>query len=583
MTGEEPLLPVALDTSLVTFTIRVNGDQLPTDVPVESIIVHNEANRITLAQLRIPDGDPASTEWTVSSDTWFVPGNEIEILAGYHSVDELIFSGIVIKHSLRLRHQRTELLVECRHKAVLMTLAPNSSQFDEMKDAEIASALLDVYQLTGDIADTPVTHAGMVQYDCTDWDFLITRLDAIGFVAIANEGKIDVIKPEVAAEGLATLRFGTNLVEFDAEIDGSKQYGSVKAQAWDAAGQALLEAESAEPEWIAPGNIDPVETGSAAGAASYTLRQPGHLTEEEVQSWADARLLRSRMAFMCGRARVEGFAQALPGITVVLEGLGDRFNGLAWVSGVRHELSGGNWYTDLQLGLTPRLHANTFPQQTPNAGALLPGISGLHTAVVTALEADPDGESRIRVKIPSISMEGDGVWARIASPDAGSDRGAFFLPEVEDEVVVGFLNDDPRLPVVLGCLYSSAKAPPLEASDDNHEKGYFSREKMRILFNDDKKTLTFDTPNGNEIVLDEKNGKVSIKDKKGNRIELSSSGIKIESEGDLELKAKGDVKIESTKGLELKAGTQFKAEGSAGTEIKSSATTVVKGSMVQIN
>lgn len=582
MSNEEPLLPIALDTSLVTFTVKVNGDQLPTDIPIESIIIHNEANRITMAQLRIADGDAASTEWIVSNDTFFVPGNEIEILAGYHSEDELIFSGIVTKHSLRVRHQRTELLVECRHKAIAMTIAPNSSQFAEMSDAEIASTLLDVYELTGNIADTPVTHAEMVQYDCTDWDFLITRLDAIGFVAIANEGKIDIVKPEVTAEGLATLRFGTNLVEFDAEIDGCKQYGSVKAQAWDPSGQVLLEAESAEPEWTAPGNIDPAEVGATTGAGSYTLRQPGRLTEEEVQSWADARLLRSRMAFMCGRAKVEGFATALPGITVALEGLGDRFNGFAWVSGVRHELSGGNWYTDLQLGLTPKLHANTFPQQTPSAGALLPGISGLHTAVVAALESDPDGEARIRVKIPSVSLDGDGVWARVATLDAGNERGTFFLPEVDDEVVVGFLNDDPRLPVVLGCLFSSAKVPPLEAADANPEKGYFSREKMRILFNDEKKTITIDTP-GNVLLLDEDNGKISIKDKNGNKIEMTSSGITIESAGDLKLKASGDVKIESTKNLELKGGMQFKAEGTAGLELNSSAITVVKGSMVQIN
>ncbi len=58
-----------------------------------------------------------------------------------------------------------------------------------------------------------------------------------------------------------TLRYGTNLIEFDAEIDANNQYGSVKAQAWDPAGQALLEAESNDPGWTTPGDLDPAEFG----------------------------------------------------------------------------------------------------------------------------------------------------------------------------------------------------------------------------------------------------------------------------------------------------------------------------------
>ncbi|WP_423737460.1 type VI secretion system tip protein VgrG [Chitinophaga caseinilytica] len=577
--SDETLLPIEQETSLVTFTVTVNGELVTGDIPILSITVWNGANRIAGATLVVSDGDAALADWPVSAGELFLPGNEIEITAGYHGLEEIIFTGLVASHSLRLRQHSSELQVECRHKSSLLAIGRKSALFKDQKDSEIAATILDAQELTGQIEDTPVTHAEMVQYNATDWDFLITRLDALGFVAVANLDKIDIIKPAVEAEGVATLRFGTNLLEFDGEIDGYLQYGSVKAQSWDPAQQALLEAESTEPEWTTPGDL----AAADMGLPLVTLRQPAGLKEEEVQQWADAAALRSRMAFLCGRAQVQGFSSAMPGITVALEGMGSRMNGMAWVSGVRHEIAAGNWTVELQLGMQPERHADKFPVQAKPAGALLPGINGLHTAIVKALEGDPDGEGRILLQIPSVDTGDDGVWARVCTLDAGSDRGTCFLPELEDEVLVGFLDDDPRFPVVLGGLHSSAKAAPLEPKDDNHEKGLFTRSGMRILFNDDKKTLVIDTPGGHLVSLDEDAGEVTIKDKNDNKIVLSQDGITIESAKDLVMKASGSIKLESSTGFEAKAGTQFKAEGSAGMEISSSANTVIKGTMVQIN
>jgi len=581
--ADEGLLPVSGDTSLISFTITINGEPLPAGIAVFSIEVHNQANRIAVAYINVNDGDAGLADWPVSNEALFIPGSEIAIKAGYHGEEELIFKGIVIAHSLCVRQQKTELQIECRDKAVLMTIDRKSNIFNDVKDSDIATALLDTYTLTGNIEETPVTHAEMVQFDCSDWDFMISRVESMGFAAIAKDGKIDVIKPLIEETALATLRFGTNLIEFDAAIDGTGQYGSVKAQAWDPSAQGLIEVNANEPEWTTAGNLDAAEVSSLAGTEEFVLRQAGKITEEEAQNWADARLLRSRMAFIRGRARVEGFSAAVPGITVAFEGLGNRINGMGWVSGVRHEINHGNWLTDIQFGLTPKLHIESFSDTLKCSGELLPGIHGLHTAIVTTLEADPESEARIRVRIPSISAEGDGIWARVATLDAGSDRGSFFLPEIDDEVVVGFLENDPRQPVILGGLHSSAKAPPFEATDDNHEKGYVSRSGIGLLFNDDKINLTINTPAGNEIILDDDKGEIGLSDQHGNKIVLSSAGISIESASDIIMKAAGSVKIESKTNLDLKAGTQLKAEGSAGLEVKSSATTVVKGSIVQIN
>jgi uncharacterized protein involved in type VI secretion and phage assembly len=181
-----------------------------------------------------------------------------------------------------------------------------------------------------------------------------------------------------------------------------------------------------------------------------------------------------------------------------------------------------------------------------------------------------------------LNPDEQGVWARIANMDAGDNRGSFFLPEIGDEVLVGFINDDPRDPIVLGMLHSSAKPAPLTASDDNHEKGWVTRSEMKVIFDDDKKSIKIETPAGNKIILDEDEGAITLEDQNANKVIMNSDGITIESPGKIEIKASQDLSMEGMN-IDGKANMQFKAEGSAGAELSSSGSTTIKGSMVQIN
>ena len=142
---------------------------------------------------------------------------------------------------------------------------------------------------------------------------------------------------------------------------------------------------------------------------------------------------------MRGRAKFQGFAGVLPGNIMELTGIGERFEGKVYVSGVRHTVANGNWETDVQFGLSTELFAETYNLRPLPAAGLLPAVSGLQIGVVTVLENDPDGEDRIKVRLPLINESEEGIWARIATLDAGTERGTFFRPEIDDEVVVGFL------------------------------------------------------------------------------------------------------------------------------------------------
>jgi uncharacterized protein involved in type VI secretion and phage assembly len=262
--------------------------------------------------------------------------------------------------------------------------------------------------------------------------------------------------------------------------------------------------------------------------------------------------------------------------------VGDRFNGKVFVSGVRHQIVNGGWTTDAQFGIDPEWFSEKNEINDLPAAGLLAAVHGLQVGIVTQIERDPEGEYRVLVNLPVIDDEEQGVWARIATLDAGDNRGSFFRPETGDEVIVGFVNDDPRDPVILGMMNSSAKPAPMEASDANNEKGFVTRSGMKLVFNDDKKSVVIETPGGKKVMVDEEAGVVSLKDEHSNSVTLSSSGIRLSSGGDINIKASGDVKIKGNN-VEVEAGIQLTAKGTTGAEFSATGITVVKGALVQIN
>jgi uncharacterized protein involved in type VI secretion and phage assembly len=267
---------------------------------------------------------------------------------------------------------------------------------------------------------------------------------------------------------------------------------------------------------------------------------------------------------------------------IQINGIGERFEGKLFVTGVQHSINKGTWETVLQFGLNPEWFAQTNGIQQPLAGALLPAIQGLQIGVVTKLEGDPDGEDRIMVRLPTINTEDEGIWSRVSTLDAGENRGTFFRPEIDDEVIVGFINNDPRHAVILGMLNSSKKPAPLQAKDDNHEKGYVSRGELKVLFNDDKKTISIETPAGNKVLISEEDKAIKMEDQNGNKFTMDKDGIKLESVKDIVLKAEADVKTDGVN-IKIKGSAEAKLEGSSSAEVSSGGSTTVKGSTVKIN
>jgi Rhs element Vgr protein len=584
------VLPISESAGVVTFSLLIDGNNAPDTLEFMSVVTNKEANKIPYARIILRDGDVALEDFEVSNQNLFVPGNNIEIQMGYDSDNATVFKGIIIKHSIKIRETQGSFLeVECRDETVKTTIGRKNKYFEDTKDSDAIKSVLGNYGLSADITATSLVHKELIQYYCTDWDFVLSRAEANSMLVLVNDGKVKVAKPEIESPKFS-VNYGSTLYEYEAEMDARYQYSSVKSSSWDYKNQAILEKNGNTPPQNSIGNLTESSLSDVIGLSDFELRHSGKLIDEELQAWADAQRVKSSLAKVVGRAKIQGIADIAPGDTVEFQGVGDRFNGNGFITGVRHEMVEGSWYTHIQFGKTPEWFYKENHTMDKPASGLLPGINGLQIGIVKKLEGDPDGEDRIQVMIPIIDTAEKGIWTRIASLDAGKERGFVFRPEIGDEVIVGFINDDPRDAIVLGMLHSSKLNAPVPPADDNHEKGLVSRSKMRQWLDDDKIIMTFDTPAGNKIEINEDTTSITVEDQNGNKIVLNDSGIEINSASDIKMEATGKIEIKAGQdckieglNIEAKANAEFKADGAAGAKLTTSAIAEVKGSLVKIN
>jgi uncharacterized protein involved in type VI secretion and phage assembly len=180
-------------------------------------------------------------------------------------------------------------------------------------------------------------------------------------------------------------------------------------------------------------------------------------------------------------------------------------------------------------------------------------LYGMYPALVTSVK-DPDGQGRVEVKLPWVDADdGDSAraWARLATVMAGGDRGTWFIPEVDDEVLISFIAGDPRWPVVVGALWNGSDAPPeqMDAGGQNNLRSITSRSGHKLTFDDTQgaEAVTLKTQGGHVVKLD---------DASGGKIEVTHSGgakIEIDAAGTVKVTAVSEVKIDAPAGMKVTA------------------------------
>lgn len=539
-------------SGVVTATILSEGSTIHPEYCVMSIDVIKEVNKIPSAQIIILDGDAAKQEFAISNSNFFKPGKTIEIKLRYEgnvAEEATVFKGIVVKHSVQSDRYSSLLTIDLKDAAIKLSTERKSVVFRDMKDNEIINKIVKNAGLQVTSIATKAKYKEMVQYYCTDWDFVLSRADINGNWVIVDDGKITVKEPDLSGSAKHKFEYGRNeIYELEMEADIRHQYGEVKSHAWDIKNQKVLESTGKKFN-LKQGNLKGDSSLSkAVGGDKINLTSITQIEQQEIQAWADAKLLKSSLSMLKGRFKVPGFAKIKPGDVIEVAGISDRFNGSTLVTGIRHQVDVEGWQTDVQFGLS----ADFFYQQNDDiidtsAAGLIPAINGLQMGIIDKYEADPDKQFRVKVKIPSIETDGI-VWARLASVEAGNKRGIFFRPEPGDEVIVGFINDDPRQAIVLGAVYSQKNALPagLEVTEKNNKKGIVTKESLQITFDDENKLIEISTKKGNKIELSEKGKGINLTDENGNTITMDDKGIQIKSSKDIKIEGK-NIEIKGSK------------------------------------
>ncbi len=593
--------PILNGNNLVTFTITSEGDAIPDTYGITSITISQEIDKIAQAQITVRDGNPSTQMFEIADATTFQTGNAIDIALGYATDTTTVFSGVVTKQSIKVDDSGTTFQVTCKDALVEATKTRSQLVLTDSLDSDAISQIAENLGVENDITATTVNKEKIIQYNATDWDFIVSRAQRNGMAVVTDNGTLVVSAITNSDTPVLELTYGVDIIEMDLELDAVDQASSFSINAWTPSEQDAVTSEATEPTVNDQGDAEESDLEAVTDAEDiFSTSVP--LTEDEAQQLSDAILLRLRMSKYRGSIKFPGSADAKPNTLITLTGLGELFDGDAYISSVNQNFSGGNWFTEIQIGLLPEMHSQKVKNapSEPDTKDSLIDVKGVQVGIVKDTYDEDGGAYRVQVEIPMLNDTTEFVWARLASFYASNSFGAFFYPEVNDEVILGFVDGNPGYPVILGSLYSSALPPAdtaIPADSNNNIKALVTRSQLQMQFDDENIIMSLLTPNGNTIVISDQDEGITITDQNSNQIQLNGDGITVESASAMTIKAANDLTIQgdsvtitatnavSINGEDISASASSSAtiNGDSGCTISSSGATDISGSSVNLN
>jgi len=397
------------------------------------------------------------------------------------------------------------------------------------------------------------------------------------------------------------LRFGENLIDFQARLTTAEQVSEVAARGWDPASKkAIVGKKSAlSPDIVKVNNKDGKATAKAAfGESEECVIDYAVRTVDEANLQAQSVLDTRGHAFFAAEGTCRGNPNIRAGTKVEIRGIGTRFSGTYRVSRSVHRYDISGYNTRFEISGN---HANTLGQLLAGNGGSQRASSGRGVVVgqVTDLN-DPDGLARIKVKYPTLWASGsecESNWARLVTPMAGAERGIEFIPEIHDEVLVAFENNDVNHPYILGSLWDARDKPPLPTTEavkggTVNKRIIKSRSGHTIILDDSKgeeEISIIDKTEDNSIVIKSSDNSISINSKADITIEgkanltLKGKTVSIEATqgGDMSLKG-NKVNLEAMTKATLKGSTGLDVDGGPSLNIKSVGKTTVEGTQTSL-
>lgn len=564
------------DRDRPAFEVVVGGAALAPLVAADvvELDVSEEVGRHGRLTLLVQNWNADTRTVRYSDDGPFTPGADIAVSLGYHAELTPVFDGVIASITAHFpRGGRPVMRVEGRSRSILLDHPPRSRQLDDVTDADLAAAVAADYSLTTDAADG-VRRPFVVSDRISDWELLKRRAAELGWVCYVRGGTL-VLRPPAPVEQPVELDYTRTIVELHLTQDLTHAINAAVGVAWDL---DTVEATESEQGASAAGLDTGDRPAHDVAVGDWPLRDarlasPAVGAADEADARAIAAQRTAALAHVSGTGVVHGDPALRCDGWVSILGIGDRLSGPHYVTAARHRLSADGYRTEFQVGAPAPL----LPPSRETTG-------GLALGVVEALD-DPESLNRVRVRLPWRGADGDGVWARLANADAGDGYGTVLVPDVGQEVLVGFVDGDPAVPVVLGSLHNGAQQPPEVADPDKNAVRAIVTPDGHTLRMEDAVAVTLSSGKENSLVLDDEAGEIVLRHKdSGNAIRLSADGIELTAaQGDITLKSSaGTISLDSLK-IEGKASGPSKLESSATFDLKASGSLGLKGGLVTIN
>ncbi len=430
--------------------------------------------------------------------------------------------------------------------------------FLNQRDSDIVKKIAkEVGIKLGNIDLSGEVHKYVFQENQTNMEFLRERAARIGFELFITDGKINFCKPK--AQGALPLKWLVDINKFSTRVTSAEQVSSVEVRAWDYTKKQLITQTAKKENQI-------TQTGNKLGTSTSTAfsnlkSQEMIVVDKPVASAKQAKTMAQALCdelggeFVYADAKAEGNPEIRPGRVVTLEGMGDRYSGKYYVTETRHLFSQRVYKTDFSVrGLRS---GDLFTTLSPEK-RLQPSET-LLVGIVTDNQ-DPEALGRVKVKFPTLTEKDTSDWARVVALGAGKNRGFDCLPEIDDEVLVGFEHGDIHRPYVIGGVWNGKDAPPEKVRDSVTKRGvrlrtFTTRVGHTLQFIDEDKLtsktgIRLETKYGHRIYLNDSQKRILIKTRGGHTIEMDdiTRSISVQSKGNLSLDAVGNIDI-SAKGV----------------------------------
>lgn len=482
---------------------RLDGAQISLDGRDVGVDLYGRLRLVRVEEsVQLPDrfelrfDDP---HFSVFDQDLFRVGGRVEIALRAEGDPVVVTTGEVTALSVEQgatgRHELVVTGLDLTHR---LLRGPRTRTFQRTSDADAAARIAREHGFDVDVERGGKVHDYLLQASETDYAFLRRRAAHAGFDFWISDRTFHFKRRPSGPSSPPALRWGENLLRFSVRLSSAEGCDEVRVRGWDPLGKKAVDGRSSESE---PGTDAPAARELAAattrgfGRVGRSTAQFPVADDSEAAALAQSLSLRASGSEVVLRGEAAGNPALGAGALVRLERVGQRLAGSYRLTSVEHLFASGRPYVTRFVcggkepaGLVDLTGGAASPQRR--------GWGGLAVGLVTNND-DPERLGRVKVRFPALSEQDESTWARLAAAGGGTGRGLQWVPEVGDEVLVGFEHDEPTRPIVLGGLWNRQDPPP---SADLVSGG---KVKGRVLASrkDHRLTLTDDPTSAIELGL----------------------------------------------------------------------------------